>query len=129
MAHWSDQYLGLAAEGKNPCWLLARKIWIEQGGLTLPSYESEKDVSDTIARNSIEFAPREIGQEQELDCVIMFDDFLKDGKWQSREGHIGIVVAKGLLIHVHREGLSMIESFRELPISRLLAFPRPVNAG
>lgn len=114
MSHWADQYVGLPAEGRRPCWLLVRRVWIEQLGFFMPSYQSGIRVVSAIHEGSQQFT--QVSEEAEFDAVICND-------YGRKEQHIGVVVKKGLVLHNHIGESSRIEDIRSLQVSRIMRGP------
>ena len=123
MQHWSEKYVGEAGQGERPCWQLLRRVWLEVAGVELPSFEENKDGIGTLAREAMAFSDVPFGQEQPLDAVFMNTDIQVKSKWIVAEAHIGICVKPGLVLHVERGTLAMIEPMKHMRVTRIKAGP------
>jgi len=112
MGRWAEKFVGLAARGKHPCWLLVRQVWEEQLRFHMPSYE-EADAYKAISENEGMFFEVPRGQEKPYDAVLMKGMF----------PHIGVVVAKGQVLHVPIGEHSRVEDFRDVKIERIMRGP------
>lgn len=123
--HWADTYVGRPAQGKRPCWLLVRQVWIDRLGFTLPSYE-DGTVSVAIARNESTFREVARGEQKELDAVMMTvparDDSHPRG-FRAVEAHIGVMVSKDLVLHVEEGRTAVVEPLKQLHVSRIMRGP------
>lgn len=123
MDHWSEKYVGEQGQGQRPCWHLLRRVWLDVAGVHLPSFEENKDDVGTLTREATAFADIEIGKEQPLDAVFMNTDIKVKGKWIVAEAHIGICVKAGLVLHVERGMLAIIEPMKDMRVTRIKAGP------
>lgn len=119
MSHWADDYVGRPGEGERPCWLLVRHVWAERTGLVFPLYEYGDEV-ETIQREAARFVEVQPGEERELDAALMSSPVKTATGWERAEIHIGVVVTKGLVLHVHRGELSRIDPLRKLGVTRIM---------
>ena len=119
-----NQYVGLPYRDKGrdrsglDCWGLLRLVYHEQAGIALPSYaedyvtaEDRQAIADLIAGRRQPWS--EVAEEtvKPLDGLLMCHAGL--------ERHIGIVVRRGLVLHVGLEiPESRIESYRSLRLKR-----------
>ena len=123
--HWADAYVGRPAAGPRPCWALVRQVWIDRLGFTMPAFDAETE-EQAVALGAQAFTEVPRGQEQELDAVMMkvpMRDRASLAGFRHAETHIGVVVAKGLVLHVERDSAAMIEDLRSLKVSRILRGP------
>jgi len=116
-------YVGSPAEGPRPCWHLLRRIWGELAGVWLQSFDGENVGLQVMAREAVKFEEIPIGQEQLLDAVYMNTDVLIKGRWREVEGHIGVVVSKGQVLHVHQGGSALVDPMKSLRVTRILKGP------
>ena len=123
MTHWSEKYVGELGQGKRPCWHLLRRVWREVAGVDLPSFEESPDDVATLKREASSFVNVEIGQENPLDAVFMKTDIKINGAWVAVEGHIGVCVKPGFVLHVERDRLAMIEPMKQLRVTQIKAGP------
>lgn len=123
MAHWSEKYVGEPGVGERPCWQLLRRVWREEAGVELPSFEENGDGLATLKREAMAFDDVAIGQEKPLDAIFMNTDIQVKGKWIMVEAHIGVCVAAGLVLHVERGQLAMIEPMKQARVTRIKAGP------
>ncbi len=114
MSHWADQYVGLPAEGERPCWALVRRVWIEQLGFFMPSYQAGIRVKDAIEEGSQLF--RQVKEEEEYDAVLC-------RSFGISEAHIGVVVKKGLVLHNHINETSRIDQIKTMQVTRIMRGP------
>lgn len=125
MTHWADQYVGLPPEGAWPCWALVRKVWMERIGFFMPSFDGQE--KETAVRlGSEKFHQVAVGDEQELDAVLIWvpkRDASADTGFRNAETHIGVVAAKGLVLHVEQGRASVIEPIKRVKVSRVLRGP------
>ncbi len=113
---WSNPYIGLPykdcgrAEDGADCWGLARLVYARELGIDLPSYNE-----------------RYVTTEERAELNALIGDVTVNGTWiavqESRpfdlltfrrgrlDTHIGIVVAKGLMLHMAEEDCAKLERF------------------
>jgi cell wall-associated NlpC family hydrolase len=118
-----DEYVGLPFKDKGrdrsglDCWGLLRLVYQEKAGLTLPafveSYVTQEDtaaVAALIAGHSDGW--REVAEPtvKPLDAVLMLQ--------YGVERHIGVVVKRGLVLHVGLGGASRIEPYNSMRLRR-----------
>jgi cell wall-associated NlpC family hydrolase len=118
MLHWSAAYIGLPWRdlGRDragiDCWGLARLPFLELHGIELPSYtdvwnspRDREEIAAVIAndRSAWPWRPVEPGCERELDVAV----FRRAGL----ETHVGVVVARGQMLHAVDGSESRIEPF------------------
>jgi len=120
MAHWADEYVGLPAEEPHPCWLLVRRVLHDMTGLNFPAFDSLPDGPDAVARETQGCLVVQPGEERPLDIAIMNTEVHQGIGWAWLPAHMGIVVGKGQVLHVHRGGSSRIDELRRLGVARLL---------
>lgn len=120
--HWADSYVGRPAEGARPCWNLVRQVWIDRLGFTLPRYD-DTDPSGAIAGNEHAFRAVPRGAEEECDAVMMIVPVRRNGGFWPAEAHIGVVVAKGLVLHVEEGATAVVEPLKSLRVSRVMRGP------
>lgn len=118
MGHWADEYVGLPAEEPNPCWLLVRRVLIDMTGLNFPAYDHAGP--EAVARETQGCIVVQEGEERPLDIAIMNTEVRRGMGWERAPAHMGIVVGKGQVLHVHRGGTSRIDELRRLGVARLL---------
>lgn len=129
MGHWADRYVGLPAEGKRPCWMLVRQIWHEQLRFLLPRYDEFDNPQEAISLNEEGFVAVPIGLEQAYDIALMKEPIKVKGKVHHHlESHVGIVAARGLVLHVHEGEFSRITPIKDLSVSRIFRGPWGVLA-
>lgn len=121
--HWAEKYVGEPSQGVRPCWSLLRKVWADEAGLLLPSFDGEKNGLGVMSREAMKFEDVVIGNEKPLDAVFMNTDELVKGKWVEVEGHIGVVAMPGFVLHVERGGTAMIDPIKSLRVTRIKAGP------
>ncbi|MEG9884426.1 MAG: NlpC/P60 family protein [Hyphomicrobiales bacterium] len=85
------------------CWGLVRLVYQQEAGIDLPKYcETSRERIKTVVHGERqlwrEIAP---GDERPLDLVLL--------KW--RPWHIGLVVRRGLMLHMKQGQSSMIEPY------------------
>lgn len=123
---WSDAYIGLPytelgrsrASGVD-CWGLAKVIYQEELGITLPSYlgytsiEEHAELAAVIsgATSSPLWIPIS-GSASTFDIAVFRRGHL--------ETHVGVVVSHGRMIHVARDDCAKIETYRSGPWSHRL---------
>lgn len=123
MGHWADDYVGLPGEGESPCWALVRQVFRDRTGFDLPNPEAGADEARTIAREAEAFVEVMAGEERDLDLVVMNTDVRCGLAWVRAAAHIGIVVGKGLALHVERNRLAAIEPIAKIDVARVLRHP------
>ena len=120
MGHWADEYVGLPAEEPHPCWLLVRRVLIDMTGLAFPAFDSLPATADIVARETAGCIIVQEGEERPLDIAIMNTEVRRGMGWAWLPAHMGIVVGKGQVLHVHRGGSARIDDLRRLDVVRLL---------
>lgn len=125
--HWADQYVGRPASGRRPCWQLVRQVWADRIGFHMPSFERD-DAEKAVEIGSQAFTAVAIGEEKELDAVMMMvpmRDKASASGFRAAETHVGVIVSKGLVLHVEQGGTAKIDSIKSkgLKISRILRGP------
>lgn len=129
MTHWADQYVGLPATGKWPCWHLVRKVWRDELNFKLPSFEEQQLPEDAIHLGDRTFVPVMPGAHQPFDAVMMYIPRQNaNGFYRKVEAHIGVIVKDSLVLHVHLGAHSCIEPLRELSVSRIIRGPWKVKS-
>jgi hypothetical protein len=127
MSHWADRYVGLPAVGPRPCWDLVRRVWAERLGFEMPHFNETDDPEGTIAREAVAFAPVPPGQEKEFDAVMMLVPHRTAAPgprpFRLAETHIGVVAARGLVLHVEFGRTAAIDPLRAMKVSRILRGP------
>lgn len=101
---WADR--GRTREGCD-CWGLVHLAYAARG-IALPSYSGaysgvadKAAITDLFATERAPWASVEAGSEQPWDIVLLHE----------RPWHVGIVVGDGLMLHMPRERLSLIEPY------------------
>lgn len=123
MAHWADSYVGLLPDGDFPCWQLLRLVWIEQAGVFLPRFDSTDNPIRAMRSLADEHAEIAVADAVALDAVTM-EIPVRDGNgWAVIEGHIGVIVSPGLVLHVERNHTSVIEPIKRLRVLRCFKGP------
>lgn len=113
--HWSEPFLGLphVPLGRSPagvdCWGLVHLVYAAHGRL-LPSYagdyasiEERAEIAALIGSAKVSSAWRQVDAPEPLD-VLTF----RHGK---SDGHVGIVVRPGRMLHAMQGKLSCIEDY------------------
>lgn len=124
--HWADQYVGLPPEGRDPCWLLVRRVWAEQCGQALPRFDDVEDPEREFQAQALRRGFVNVARhgERPFDAVLMNETVRdRDGGFRSAVQHIGVVVRPGLLLHVKRGELSCIETLRSQAVARIVRPP------
>lgn len=123
--HWADAYVGRPASGARPCWELVRRVWIDRLGFVMPSFD-EHDKEAAVRLGAEKFTAVTLGQEQELDAVMMrvpMRDRAGATGFRHAETHIGVVVSRGLVLHVEQGRTAVVEPIRSQQVSRILRGP------
>jgi cell wall-associated NlpC family hydrolase len=118
VAHWSAAFIGLPFHGQGrdrsglDCWGLVRLVFEEVHGVALPSYTERyasvaerREIAAIMHEASGGADWRAVTDEQEFD-VAMF-------RAMGEPLHVGLVVRKGLMLHVSSGIESRIESYRD----------------
>lgn len=113
MAHWADKYVGMPAEGDHPCWLLVRRVWIEQIGFFMPRFDDCSEPWAEVTEQSKKFIPIPEAESREFDAVIM------NGTSRHRF-HIGVIASPGLVLHVHEEETARVDKLKSLHPKQIL---------
>jgi len=92
---------------------------MERAGLFFPRYD-DQDAEDTIARESSRFIEVMPGEERELDAVLMGTPVRTESGWTRAELHIGVVVSKGMALHVKMGELAKVEHLKKLGVTRIM---------
>ena len=117
---WSDAYVGLpwADKGRDRaginCWGLHRLILIEQKTIEVSAYteaytttvESQEIAALFAQTREWPWLPVQAGQEQPFDLIV----FAACGV----DYHCATVVRPGLMVHIERDHLSCITTYRDL---------------
>ncbi len=117
-AHWSNDLVGLpwrvrgrSIEGVD-CWGLAWLAW-RTNGIDVPSYAEDyvdereaAEIDSLIAMKAVygPWQPIDPGCEVELDLLVF--------RCASASSHVGVVVGKGMMLHIMENGESCVESYR-----------------
>ena len=114
--HWTAGFVGIpyADRGRMrtgaDCWGLARLVYAEHLGITIPSYDETYSSCDEVAEVSAIVA-REKGSplwrpvERPIECdVLMF----RTGRHDS---HAGLFVSPGMMLHMVEEDCSKLQRF------------------
>ena len=120
MAHWADAYVGLPAEEPHPCWLLVRRVLIDMTGLQFPAFDGVAATPEVVSHETRGCVVVQDGEERPLDIAIINTEVRKGLGWEWAPAHMGIVVGKGQLLHVHRGGSARIDDLRRQSVARLL---------
>lgn len=126
MARWADEYVGLPflAGGRDraglDCWGLLRLVWAERLGLIMPRFDGTDDPAETILLESAAMAEVERGCERELDGVVMATERLAGLGFRLAPTHVGVVTARGQVLHIEEGRLSMIEPMGMLQVVRIV---------
>ncbi len=138
MTLWASKYIGLPfVDGGRDmtgcdCWGLVRLVLRERGGIEVPSFAhiaavNARAVRDEIARNAtggdwIEVAR---GDARALDVIEMRGGLDINGTLQAAGTHVGLVVARGQLMHIEHGIDAVLQPFTgPLVRSRLRRFFR-----
>lgn len=89
----------------------------------MPRFDEEDDPEKAIALGARKFIEVARGQEREMDAVMMMVPTRSPAGVRTVEKHMGVVVAKGLVLHVEEGRTSIIEDLRDLHVSRILRGP------
>lgn len=121
-----DEYVGLPwldrGRDRNgtDCWGLLGMVYAERFGIVLPSfrddYQTAADsdaVANLIAGNLSEWTEIAAGAERVGDGLLMSIAGLPR--------HIGVVVGKGVVLHIERGAGSLIESYHAMRLRRRVA--------
>jgi cell wall-associated NlpC family hydrolase len=111
---WAAKYIGLpyAENGRGPgfdCWGLVKRVLREEFNQTVPDftdrYAGGRDpaITHLCAEESLRWAPVKKGEERPGDVVLL--------KIAGRPWHVGLVVARGLMLHVARGIDACLERF------------------
>lgn len=108
------------------CWGLARIIWRDEFGFSVPSNLGQYAVNDFNSMNVL--VERDLPQWNEIKSG---DERTGDGVLMRLAGipvHVGIVVEKGVMIHTHRGINSVLEKY-ESPrwVNRVMGIYRHVD--
>lgn len=120
MNHWSGPYIGLPwqAGGRTPdgidCMGLARLVLAEQAGAELPAY------GDAVC--DLEFAERAAPGWQRVSDIEEFD-LLVFGR-NGIEDHVGIALRNGRVLHIERDGTSLVQRLDDRLSARLIGIYR-----
>ncbi|MBN9304117.1 MAG: hypothetical protein BGO82_17225 [Devosia sp. 67-54] len=119
---WRDR--GRTADGYD-CWGLFRAAFTAGTGIELPSHdEGYSSAADRDATAAIVSGGRgdwiEVEREQPFDGAVMLI---------GRRYHIGLVVRRGLLLHMPFHGLSVIEPASRLPRATYCRHRRLLTSG
>ncbi|ODN68543.1 NlpC/P60 family protein [Methylobrevis pamukkalensis] len=116
MPHWSESYIGLpfAEKGRTreglDCWGLVRLVLAEQCGIELPGYDADyacvaevREIAAALgkAQASADWLPVLPGSERVFDVALF-----RRGRL---EGHVGVIVERGRVLHVARGRAAAIE--------------------
>lgn len=117
---WVGDYIGLpflargrGENGSYDCWGLLRHVLAEQRGINLPSLADRYD--STLVKNAAQMAqviahesarawlPVTAGHEETFDVIEM--------RINGHPMHVGLVVARGLMLHIEDGCESVIENY------------------
>lgn len=121
-----DEYVGLPwlDRGRDragtDCWGLLGMVYAERFGIVLPSFRDDyqtaadgEAVSGLIDGNRSAWTEIPAGSERIGDGLLM--------SLAGRPRHIGVVVGKGLVLHIERGAGSLIESYLAMRLRRRVA--------
>lgn len=105
---WSNKYIGIPFSEKGrteeglDCWGLVRTIYNKELNINLPSLDSYENVKELEALSKIisnqttseQWGRIEVGKEKPFDVLVF--------SVRNLETHVGLAVAKGLMIHSER---------------------------
>jgi cell wall-associated NlpC family hydrolase len=123
--HIADRYVGLpfAARGRDAkgvdCWGIVRLFLAEQAGLVLPRYDACDSLAETIAHEKRVFETVSTGQEQRFDVVICNEPVKQGLHWTKAQIHMGVVVDRGLVLHITRGMTSRIDAVSEMDVAEI----------
>lgn len=110
--NWSSRYVGVPEAGCH-CWELVRRVYAEELGIALPSYEGavaspeERAEVHALVRGEAEGGPWRHVSDRPGPHVRPFDVLVfHRGQWQS---HVGIAVDRSRMLHMWSR--SVIDSF------------------
>lgn len=133
---WCSDFIGIpfADLGRDSdgcdCWGLVRMVLCQRCGVRVPSfatsYESEANTSAVTrsiddARASGEWRFVVNGYEREFDVAEMVTPMRLGTKWCFSPLHVGIVVARGWLLHTERVTGSLLMRYGEPGINKRIA--------
>lgn len=102
---WKDR--GRTSDGCD-CWGLLRIVYAKELGIELPDYSGDYDtvadrtvVAGLIDDGISDWVPVIPGTEQPLDAIL-----IRQSPW-----HIGVIVRRGLMLHMPRNQTSCIEPY------------------
>lgn len=125
--HWADAYVGRPAMGRRPCWRLVRQVWANHLGFVMPSFDEQDSDEQAVALGAATFRAVPVGEEREFDAVMMMvpmrDRTVGPRGCRSVETHIGVVAARGLVLHVEQGRTARVDALKGLQVSRLLRGP------
>lgn len=112
------------------CWGLVRLVLAHRCEIEVPSlatsYESEantasvnRSIEDARVSGEWVFVPR--GRERDFDVAEMVTPMRLGTKWCFSPLHVGIVVAKGWLLHTERATGSLLMRYEEPGINKRIA--------
>lgn len=107
---WVNQYMSIPFRemGRDrrgvDCWGMVRIVLREQAGIEVPSHEVNsfdgRAVLKAIAAEHVTWQRIPLGEEQSFDVVVMRAHYAHEAKWYGAETHVGIVVTRGLVLHI-----------------------------
>ncbi|KQZ31574.1 hypothetical protein ASD50_14995 [Mesorhizobium sp. Root552] len=118
-----DEYVGLPwldrgrdREGTD-CWGLLAMVYAERFGIVLPSFRDDyqtaadgEAVAGLINGHRSEWTEVPAGEERPGDALLM--------SLAGMPRHIGVVVCKGLVLHIERGAGSLIEGYHSMRLRR-----------
>lgn len=123
---WTDQYVGtpFATRGRTvkawDCWGLCVALYKVRKGIDLPAYlvdaMSARATRDAIVEEERSglWLPVEIGEEREMDIAVMRSIHASG---VAAESHVGLVVAKGRVMHVEETTATVCVPFNHASIA------------
>jgi hypothetical protein len=121
---WGDQYVGLPflAGGKTragiDCWGLVLLVWKEQCLHDFENLQKLRHRSKDIAPMGDRYPQIEKQDAKRFDAAIVAVEVATAAGWQMKEKHIGIVIDKGLILHIERDDTSCIVKASHLNVTR-----------
>jgi len=116
MMHWSAAYIGLPWRDRGrdldgcDCWGLARLVYARELGIPLPSYADDYPSTEEMAeiegliRGALTVGPWVVVAEPRPFDLVLF----RRGRW---DGHIGVIVDRGRMLHMMGLDCAKIERF------------------
>lgn len=126
---WSDAYVGLpfAKRGRSrhglDCYGLVRLVLRDMAGLDLPRFDVWDTREKVLARETCGMTRVARGGERALDVVIMTADQWRGGRWCKAPLHMGVVVARGQVLHIEEGRLSCVDNMALLDIVEIVRGP------